>query len=614
MEDAIAAAAPIAGLPARVGSLETKTAELENTTNVLDARMDTFASLPDGSTAGDAELLDIRVGADGTTYPSAGDAVRGQVTSLKTEITTIINNDVIYVNPVLENGGINGSGAEFGETSGTYMRFADYALTADASDIYIDFPGDSNTALYVAYYDSSKNFVSRVNAVTGMIIDTTYTYFRLSFYRGGGSDETIFRSWFEWTVPSTLKETLDTANDYVHLIDQVQYTLENGGINASGAEIAGSTYMRFAEYVPTDEANITFKKTVGGGNGATIFACYYNSAKVFQTRIATSEGYEIDTSYDLVRLSFYNPGGADETMFRNWIYWSNGNPITAKFNEVDKKVYNCKLNKNGNVITIENNKSSYTFKRVSDNSINLDTWRLYDGSLKADGSLFNMWTSSDAEGVIKLVGEDDYLGGFHGDEIMTDIHILLDGVELDLTEDYTEKEFNVLTVYVESDIYHCNTSADAGTKAFKRNKRIVFYGNKVEISNKFTAVDDVLVQQAALSMFQCYRDDSSNIERFHSYTVNDDFKLYDITDTSTYPQNSKNLTGATYHTDYGDINILTTRIDPAYEQYYNSDVSIGTLIAQNRLKIYFNTIPNTPNGVSIATGDTMFCIFEWDIK
>ena len=59
--------------------------------NVINARMDTFASLPDGSTAGDAELLDIRVGADGTTYPSAGDAVRGQVTDLKSAISPYVD-------------------------------------------------------------------------------------------------------------------------------------------------------------------------------------------------------------------------------------------------------------------------------------------------------------------------------------------------------------------------------------------------------------------------------------------------------------------------------------------------------------------------------------------
>ena len=59
----------------------------------LESRMNTFTSLKEGSTTGDAELMDIRLGNDGTVYGSAGEALRKQTRPLtNAEIDTLWEN------------------------------------------------------------------------------------------------------------------------------------------------------------------------------------------------------------------------------------------------------------------------------------------------------------------------------------------------------------------------------------------------------------------------------------------------------------------------------------------------------------------------------------------
>lgn len=69
--------------------LTTRMSAIETEQSVQSARMDTFTSLPEGSTSGNSELADIRVGANGTTYDTAGNAVRGQIGELKSDLSEL---------------------------------------------------------------------------------------------------------------------------------------------------------------------------------------------------------------------------------------------------------------------------------------------------------------------------------------------------------------------------------------------------------------------------------------------------------------------------------------------------------------------------------------------
>lgn len=130
--------------------------------SVLSARMDTFASLPSGSTSGNAELLDIRVGANGTTYPSAGDAVRGQVGDLDTALgatdylltgTGKADSDIWESGSISGIGGNTSNAARIRTKTNRLFGYTTGVLYVSCADGY---------EMFFAAYDLSGTYVGKI--------------------------------------------------------------------------------------------------------------------------------------------------------------------------------------------------------------------------------------------------------------------------------------------------------------------------------------------------------------------------------------------------------------------------------------------------------------------
>ena len=88
-DTAIAAKADSSTVTSLSGQVSTNTTNIATQT----ARIDSIAALPSGSTSGDAELIDIRTKADGTTATNAGSAVREQVEKIVDDLKDITSNN-----------------------------------------------------------------------------------------------------------------------------------------------------------------------------------------------------------------------------------------------------------------------------------------------------------------------------------------------------------------------------------------------------------------------------------------------------------------------------------------------------------------------------------------
>lgn len=127
----------------------TVTQQLLSEVGLLSARINNLAKLQEGSTTGDAELRDIRIGYDGKEYKNAGEAVRGQIGSLSEE--------KVGFRGVLSPNNYSYTELKYLTKDGNYC--IDESLTAILTDLPENFIGVKKTlncevrkAFYVRFY------------------------------------------------------------------------------------------------------------------------------------------------------------------------------------------------------------------------------------------------------------------------------------------------------------------------------------------------------------------------------------------------------------------------------------------------------------------------------
>ena len=153
------------------------------------ARIDNIVALPNGSTTGDAELQDIRVGANGVTYESAGTAVREQIKYISNAIGHIIveniyNSSVQTTETITDNAYIQ---------SGAIISNANYFITGaidvsrfQGQKLYFNVPlhGSAAASAVVSCFDINDNFITQ-EGMDGLCytVPLNASYIRLTVYK-----------------------------------------------------------------------------------------------------------------------------------------------------------------------------------------------------------------------------------------------------------------------------------------------------------------------------------------------------------------------------------------------------------------------------------------------